>query len=87
MVAQAMKEKGLDLSRNHPKMLTLEMIEGASLVITMGCSIDQVCPRPILARMQKKLVDWNLEDPQGKSINQVRGIRDEVESRVRKLSS
>ncbi len=86
-VAQAMKEKGMDLSRNRPKMLTVEMIERASLVVTMGCSVEEVCPMPILAKMRKKLVDWNLQDPKGKSIDVVRKIRDEIERRVRKLSA
>ncbi len=85
-VVQAMKEKGIDLSRNRPKMLTVEMIERASLVVTMGCSVEDVCPRPVLAKMQKKLVDWNLKDPKGKSLDEVRKIRDEIERRVSKLS-
>lgn len=42
-------------------MLTLEMINEADLVIIMGCAVDRVCPRPMLTRMQKKVVDWNLE--------------------------
>jgi protein-tyrosine-phosphatase len=40
----------------------------------------------MLAKMQKKLIDWDLQDPKGKSIEQVRMIRDDIESRVRKLS-
>ncbi len=63
-------------------MLTSEMIQNASLVITMGCSVEEACPKPILAQMQKKLVDWDLEDPKNKSIEQVRKIRDEIERRV-----
>lgn len=86
-VVQAMKEKGIDLSRKHPKMLTLEMIEKASLVVTMGCSVEEVCPRPILAKMQEKLIDWDLDDPKGKSLDEVRRIRDEIEGRISTLSS
>jgi arsenate reductase len=85
-VVEAMKEKGIDLSPNAPKMLTSEMINQASLVVTMGCSVAEVCPRPILARMQKKLVDWDLPDPKGKSVEEVRKIRDEIERRVVELS-
>jgi protein-tyrosine-phosphatase len=85
-VVQAMKEKGIDLSSNIPKMLTSEMINEANLVITMGCSVEEVCPRPMFAQMQKKLVDWNLPDPKGKSIVEVRKIRDEIEKRVADLS-
>jgi arsenate reductase len=85
-VVEAMKEKGMDLLSNIPKMLTSEMINQASLVVTMGCSVEEVCPRPMLARMQKKLVDWDLPDPKGKSIADVRKIRDEIERRVVELS-
>ena len=63
IVVEAMKERGIDISANKPKMLNLGMINSASLVVTMGCSVEEVCPRPMLAKMQKKLVDWNLDDP------------------------
>ena len=85
-VVQAMAEKGIDISRNQPKMLTTAMIDRASLVVTMGCSVEEVCPRPMLAKMQKKLVDWNLTDPKGKSLDEVRNIRDDIERRVIQLS-
>ncbi len=86
VVVDAMKEKGIDLSKKVPKMLTPEMINRASLVITMGCSVAEVCPKPMLAQMQKKLIDWNLKDPKGKSLREVRVIRDEIERRVLELS-
>lgn len=86
VIVQAMKEKGIDLASKEPKMLTGEMISEASLVVTMGCSVEEACPRPMLAQMQKKLVDWNLEDPKGKPLEQVRKIRDEIERRVADLS-
>jgi arsenate reductase (thioredoxin) len=85
-VVAAMGEKGLDVSRNKPKLLTIEMINGATLVITMGCSVADVCPKPMLAQMQKKLIDWELEDPKGRPIEKVRGIRDDIERRVRELA-
>jgi protein-tyrosine-phosphatase len=87
VVVEVMKEKGIDISKNKPKMLTAEMINRASIVFTMGCSVESVCPRPMLAQMQKKLVDWDLEDPKGKPIDEVRRIRDEIERRVRELTS
>jgi protein-tyrosine-phosphatase len=86
IVVQAMREKGIDVSQNSPKMLTNDMIEKSNLVVTMGCSVEEVCPRPMLAKMQKKLVDWNLSDPKGKPIAEVRRIRDEIERRVIELS-
>ena len=81
-VVQVMKEKGIDISSNVPKQLTTGMINEASLVVTMGCSVEAVCPRPMLAKMQKKLVDWDLEDPRGKTVEETRKIRDEIERKV-----
>ena len=86
IVVEAMKEKGIDLAPHKPKMLTVDMINQAGLVVTMGCSVEEVCPRPMLAKMQKKLVDWDLHDPKGKPIADVRNIRDEIEKRVMELS-
>jgi len=85
-VAEVMKEKGLDVSTRRPKRLTTRMIEEADLVVTMGCSVEEACPRPMLAQMQKKLEDWDLEDPKGKPIELVREIRDEIERRVDALA-
>jgi len=85
IVVEAMKEKGIDISSNAPKMLTTEMIDSASLVVTMGCSVEEVCPRPILAKMQKKLVDLDLDDPKGRPLEEVRKIRDEIELYVLSL--
>ena len=87
LVVQAMKEKDIDISSNKPKMLTVEMINKAGLVVTMGCSVEDVCPRPMLAEMQKKLVDWHLDDPKGKPIAEVRRIRDEIERNVKLMAS
>ncbi len=81
-----MLECGIDISNNSPKTLTPEMIERASLVVTMGCSIEEACPRPIVAQMQKKLIEWHLEDPKGKPLDGVRKIRDEIENKVAELS-
>ena len=87
IVVQVMKEKGLDIASNNPKMLTTQLINDAALVVTMGCSIEEACPRPMLAQMQKKLLDWNLEDPKRKPIEKVREIRDEIERKVSELSA
>ena len=86
LVVEAMTEKGLDISGRRPKLLTREMIDRAGLVVTMGCSVEEVCPRPMLAQMQKKLVDWELPDPKGKPLEGVRSIRDDIERRVIELS-
>ena len=86
-VVQVMSERAFNLSNRKPKMLTMEMIDQADLVVTMGCSVEEVCPRPMLQRMDKKLIDWNLEDPKGKSLPEVRRIRNEIEKRVEELAS
>ncbi len=86
IIVQSMIERAIDISNNNPKTLTPEMIERASLVITMGCSIEEACPKPIIAQMQKKLIEWHLEDPKGKPLEEVRKIRDEVENKVAELS-
>lgn len=85
-VVEAMAEKAFNFSMKKPKTLTMEMIDHADLVITMGCSVEKVCPRPMLEKMNKKLVDWNLEDPKGKPLVEVRKIRNEIERRVDELS-
>jgi len=83
-VIQAMKERGFNLS-SKPKLLTPEMIEAADYVVTMGCRVEDVCPKPLIVRMEKKLVDWHIEDPKGKRIEDVRKIRSEIEDRVIEL--
>jgi protein-tyrosine-phosphatase len=87
IVVSAMQEKGIDLSSSKPKMLTTQMIQNADLVVTMGCSVEELCPAPLLARMQKKLLEWDLEDPKGKPIEKIREIRDEIERKVLDLLS
>jgi len=79
-VVEVMKEKGMDISRNKPKLLTEEMVARADWVITMGCSIEEVCPAVFVPTE-----DWGLEDTEGKSIEEVRKIRDQVEARVQAL--
>lgn len=86
VAVQVMNERGLDISPKKPRMLTAGMIGEADLVVTMGCSVEEACPKPMLAQMQKKLVDWDLPDPKGKPIEEVRKIRDEIERRVNELS-
>ncbi len=80
-VVEAMKEKGLDISMNKPKLITFEMGQEADLIVTMGCNDQGICPGPFF----KPTVDWNLEDPKGKPIEKVREIRDEIEGRVKTL--
>ncbi len=81
VVVAAMKEKGIDISMNKPTLLTLQLINNADLIITMGCNDQGICPGPFF----KPTIDWKLEDPKGKSLQKVREIRDEVERLVQNL--
>ena len=78
VAAQAMKEAGLDISRNKPKLLTLEMMKGVDRAVTMGCG--DVCP---VTTVQTD--DWDLEDPKDKPLEEIRRIRDEIKERVNTL--
>ncbi len=77
-VVEVMREVGIDISRNKPKLLTLEMMEGIALAITMGC--ENACPYTTVETR-----DWALEDPKDKPIEEVRKIRDEIKIRVTNL--
>lgn len=81
MVLDAMAERGIDLSREQPKLLETEAVEEADVVVTMGCG--DACP----IFPGKRYEDWQLEDPAGKDLETVRGIRDEIERRVGRLFS
>ena len=82
IVVKAMREVGIDISGNKPKILTMEMVEKADRMITMGCGADAggLCPASFI-----ETEDWALEDPKGKSLEQVRTIRDEIKKRVLRL--
>ena len=84
-VIDAMRERGFNLSSNKPKMLTSQMIEDADYVVTMGCRVESVCPKPLIVKLEKKLVDWHIDDPKGKSIEEVRKIRAQIENQVIEL--
>ena len=81
VVVEAMKEKGIDISMNKPRLLTFQMAQDADLIVTMGCNDQGICPGPFF----KPTVDWKLDDPKGKPIEKVRAIRDDIERRVQKL--
>ena len=82
IVIQAMKERGFNLTSNKPKMLTDQMIEDADYVVTMGCRVESVCPKPLIVKMEKKLLDWHIDDPKGRTIEEVRKIRAQIENQV-----
>jgi arsenate reductase len=76
-VVEAMREIGLDISSNRPKALTLEMVEQADKIVTMGCGVEGVCPAAFVETQ-----DWELEAPEGKTLEEVRRIRDEIKAKV-----
>lgn len=78
-VLEAMQELGLDMSKAYPKPLTDEFVRASDVVITMGCG--DACP----IYPGKRYEDWELEDPAGKALEQVRPIRDELDVRIRRL--
>ena len=80
-VVEVMKEKGIDISMNKPKLITAKMAMDNDLIVTMGCNDQGVCPGPFF----KPTIEWKLEDPKGKPIEKVREIRDVIERRVQEL--
>jgi len=82
VVVEAMREAGINIGGNKPKALTMDMVDKADRMITMGCGADAeaVCPVSFI-----ETEDWALEDPKGKSLEQVRKIRDEIKERVNTL--
>jgi arsenate reductase len=80
-VVAAMKEVGVDLSAARPRLLTAEMMRGASLVVTMGCGEE--CPYVLGLRME----DWPIDDLDGQPLERVREMRDDVGLMVAHLVS
>jgi arsenate reductase (thioredoxin) len=80
-VVEAMDEVGIDLSEEFPKPLTDEVIAAADVVITMGCG--DACP----VYPGKRYLNWDLTDPGGKPIEEIRPIREDIDVRVRSLLS
>jgi arsenate reductase (thioredoxin) len=78
-VRAAMAEIGIDLDGAHPKLLTTDAVKASDIVVTMGCG--DTCP----VFPGKRHLDWNLTDPAGKTLDQIRPIRDDIEQRVRTL--
>jgi arsenate reductase (thioredoxin) len=78
-VVEVMRELGLDVAGRRPQKLTTELAEPADVVVTMGCGDE--CPY----LPGKRYLDWALEDPKGRSIDEVRAIRDDIARRVAAL--
>ena len=79
-VVTAMREVGIEIGEQKPKLLTSGMLESADRVITMGCNTSEVCPASFVPTD-----DWELDDPEGKPIEEVRQIRDKIKTGVEEL--
>ncbi|NJP25376.1 arsenate reductase ArsC [Microbispora hainanensis] len=79
VAVDAMREVGIDISAERPKLLTADAVEASDVIITMGCG--DACP--ILPG--KRYEDWKLDDPAGQGIDAVRVIRNEIYDRVKVL--
>ncbi len=81
IAVEAMREEGIDITAEQPKVLTAEAVQDSDVVITMGCG--DACP----FFPGKRYEDWKLDDPAGQGIDAVRPIRDEIKGRVETLIS
>jgi len=82
VVVEAMREVGIDLRSQSPKGLSDDLMRNSGIRVSMGCVDRESCP----ALFAGGVVDWNIADPKGKSLEEVRRIRDEIELRVRRLA-
>src|SRR5919198_3304630 len=80
---QAMKEVGIDISKQKSKIITEDMIRNTAVRVNMGCIDKEACPTLFI----HNLLEWGIEDPKGKSIEKVREIRDDIELRVKQLAA
>ena len=78
-----MKELGIDISHQKSKDITEDIMRSSTKIVNMGCMDKESCPTLFL----NNVIDWNIEDPKGKSDDKVREIRDEIERRVKELVS
>ena len=79
IAVEAMREEGIDIAAEQPKVLTPEAVQASDVVITMGCG--DACPY----YPGKRYEDWKLDDPAGQGIDAVRPIRDDIRARIEGL--
>ena len=87
VVVSAMREAGIDIGDSKPKLMNNQMVEWADFVVTMGCSVEEVCPAPLLEKISRKVIRWDIEDPKGKPIEDVRRIRNVILEKIRELAA
>ena len=83
LVIQAMKEVGIDIEKNSPQNISQQMIDDAQIAVNMGCMDKESCPTLFL----RDVIDWQIQDPKGKSIEEVRKIRDQIEQKIKEFVS
>lgn len=81
VVVQAMKEVGINIEKNSPQNISQQMIDEAQITVNMGCMDKESCPALFL----NDVVDWQIQDPKGKSIIKVREIRDQIEQKMKEF--
>ena len=81
VVIEAMNEVDIDISSQMSKDITEDMMRNSVKIVNMGCMEKESCPTLFL----HNVLDWNLEDPKGRPIEDVRAIRDEIEQRIKEL--
>jgi arsenate reductase len=79
IVVEGMREEGIDITDQKPKILTTDAVQASDVVITMGCG--DACP----FFPGKRYLDWKLDDPAGQTLDAIRPIRDEIRRRVESL--
>ena len=77
----AMREIGIDISNQQPKIISDSMIHQSSGIVNMGCMDKESCP----AMFVQNVLDWEIPDPKGKSIDEIRKIRNQIEIKVKEL--
>lgn len=83
LAIEVMKEVGIDISNQKSKEITEDMMRNSTKIVNLGCMDKSFCPTLFIPNV----IDWGIEDPKGKSIEKVREIRDDIDSKVRKLAA
>ncbi len=81
LAIEVMKEVGIDISKQTPKMISEAMMNQSTKIVNMGCMDKESCPALFL----NNVIDWAIPDPKDKSIDKVREIRDEIEKKIKEF--
>ena len=83
LVIQVMKEIGIDVTQKKPQTISDRLISKSCKIVNMGCMNEDSCPALFL----NDVIDWQIPDPKGKSIDDIREIRNQIDSKVKELVS